>query len=69
MYGSICSQSLTSSNLPIVIINTDGGAAILDNPRVLATMKIIYRGPGERNYVTDQNNTAYQNYNGRIDIE
>ncbi|MCX6329787.1 MAG: CotH kinase family protein [Bacteroidia bacterium] len=67
--GSISAQSLTSSNLPIVIINTDGGAAIVDNPRVLATMKIIYRGPGERNYVTDQNNTSYLNYNGRIDIE
>jgi hypothetical protein len=67
--GNISAQSLTSSNLPIVIINTDGGAAIVDDPRVLATMKIIYRGPGERNYVTDQNNTSYLNYNGRIDIE
>jgi hypothetical protein len=67
--GNISAQSLTSSNLPIVIINTDGGTAIVDNPRVLATMKIIYRGPGERNYMTDQNNTLYLNYNGRIDIE
>ena len=32
-------------------------------------MKIIYRGPGQRNYVTDQNNPAYLNYDGRIDIE
>jgi len=32
-------------------------------------MKIINRGGGERNYVTDQYNTAYLNYNGRIDIE
>ena len=38
------SQSLTDSNLPIVIINTDGGVPIVDDPRVLASMKIIYRG-------------------------
>jgi hypothetical protein len=62
-------QTLNNSNLPIVIINTDGNAAILDNPRVLATMKIIYRGPGIRNFVTDQDSLAYLNYNGRINIE
>ena len=62
-------QALTDSNLPIVIINTDGGVIIPDEPKVKATMKIIDRGPGQRNYVTDQNNTAYLNYNGRIGIE
>lgn len=62
-------QSLSSSNLPIVIISTDGGMPIPDNPRVLASMKIISRGEGQRNYLTDQNNPAYLNYNGRIDIE
>jgi hypothetical protein len=62
-------QTLNNSNLPIVIINTDGNAPILDNPRVLATMKIINRGPGLRNYVTDKDTLAYLNYNGRIDIE
>lgn len=63
------SQSFTDSNLPIVIINTDGGIAIPDNPRVFATMKIIYRGEGFRNYLTDQDNAEYLNYNGRINIE
>jgi len=58
-----------SSNLPIVIINTDGGVAIPDDPRVLADMKIIYRGKNLRNYLTDQNTAEYLNYNGRIDIE
>jgi len=67
--GSVSAQVLTDSNLPIVIINTDGGVSIPDNPRVQATMKIIYRGEGERNYLTDKDNTAYLNYNGRIDIE
>jgi hypothetical protein len=62
-------QSFTDSNLPIVIINTDGGTAIPDNPRVGANMKIIYRGPGQRNYVADQNTAVWLNYNGRIDIE
>lgn len=63
------SQVFTDSNLPVVIINTDGGVAIPDDPRVLATMKIIYKGEGSRNYLTDQNNPAYLNYNGRINIE
>lgn len=67
--GNIYGQSFSSSNLPIVIINTDGGAWIPDASRVLATMKIIYRGQGQRNYLTDQTNPAYLNYNGRINIE
>jgi len=62
-------QTITDSNLPVFIINTDGGASIVDNPRVLASLKIIYRGPGQRNYLTDQNNPLFLNYNGRIDIE
>ena len=63
------SQSFTDSNLPIVLINTDGGVEIPDSPRVLADMKIIYRGEGLRNYLTDQNTPALLNYNGRISIE
>jgi hypothetical protein len=58
-----------SSNLPLIIINTDGGAYIPDDPRILASMKIVYRGPGLRNFVDDQNNPAYLNYDGRINIE
>jgi hypothetical protein len=67
--GYIDAQTFTDSNLPIVIINTDGSVPIVDNPRALASMKIIYRGPGERNYLTDQDNPQYLNYTGRIDIE
>jgi hypothetical protein len=62
-------QTFTDSNLPIILITTDNLIPIVDDPRVLATMKIIFRGEGQRNYLTDQNNTAYLNYNGRIDIE
>ena len=68
-YAFSFSQIFTDSNLPIVLINTDGGVEIPDSPRVLATMKIIYRGNGLRNYLTDQNTTGYLNYNGRINIE
>lgn len=65
----VAGQDFTDSNLPIVIISTDGGVTIPDEPKIKATMKIIDRGPGERNYVTDQDNPLYLNYNGRIGIE
>lgn len=68
-YSCLFSQTLTDSNLPIVIINIDGGINIPDAPRVLASMKIIYRGEGLRNYMTDQNTPEFLNYNGRINIE
>jgi hypothetical protein len=68
--GSLANaQSFTSSNLPIVIINTDGGVWIPDDNRVLGQMRIIYRGPGQRNYLTDLTYPERLNYNGRIDIE
>jgi hypothetical protein len=72
---SIKAQVLTDSNLPIIIITTDNNPStgkpieIPDDPKVLANMKIIYRPDGTRNYVTDQTNTSYLNYNGRIGIE
>jgi hypothetical protein len=55
----------SSSNLPIVIINTEQGAAIIDEPKVTADMKIIYNGSGKRNFVTDSGNV----YTGKIGIE
>jgi CotH kinase protein/Lamin Tail Domain/Secretion system C-terminal sorting domain len=68
-------QTFTDSNLPIVIINTDISATtglpleILDDPRILSNMKIIKHPDGSRNFMTDQNTTAFLNYNGRISIE
>lgn len=67
--NSAYSQILTDSNLPIVIINTDGGVTIPDSPHVLASMKIILRGDGLRNYLTDKDSAQYLNYDGRINIE
>jgi len=57
-------NDFSSSNLPIVIINTNG-QTIPDEPKISANMKIIYNGQGIRNSV---NNTQY-NYNGYIGIE
>jgi hypothetical protein len=55
----------TSSNLPIVIITTENGADIPDEPKITANMKIIYNGPSERNHISDPANI----YNGYIGIE
>ncbi len=57
-------QTLTSSNLPIIVINTSG-QTILDEPKITASMGIIYNGIGNRNTVTD----PFNNYDGKIGIE
>ena len=62
-------QTLTDSNLPIVVIETDGGASIPDEPKVLGTMKIIWHQDGSRNYMSDIDNPEFLNYDGRIGIE
>ncbi len=65
----LVAQVFTDSNLPIVVIETDNGIAIPDEPKVLGTMKIIYRPNGARNYLTDIDSIQFLNYNGRIGIE
>ncbi len=55
---------LTSSDLPIVVINTNG-EAIKDDPKIMADMGIIDNGPGEQNQLTD----PFNDYNGKIGIE
>ena len=66
---SVSAQNFTDSNLPIVVIETDNGAIIPDEPKILATMKIIWHQDGSRNYLTDIDNPEFLNYNGRIGIE
>jgi len=56
--------NFSDSNLPIIVINTDG-IQIPDDPRIIAHMGIIDNGPGNRNELTD----AFNNYDGRISIE
>ncbi len=57
-------QTLTSSNLPIIIINTNG-QTIVDDPKITADMGIIFNGENVRNNITD----PYNHYNGKIGIE
>ena len=45
-------QTFTSSNLPILIIDTDG-RSIPDEPKIVVDLKIIDNGPGKRNNLTD----------------
>lgn len=56
--------SLQESDLPIVVINTNG-QTIQDDPKIFADMGIIYNGPGVRNHMTDPKNE----YDGHIGIE
>lgn len=57
-------EPFASSNLPILVINTNG-LSIVNEPRVFVDMGIIDNGPGQRNYITD----PYNGYNGKINIE
>ncbi len=57
-------QIFTSSNLPLVVINTNG-QTIKDDPKVMVDMGIIWNGPGKRNALSDPKN----NYNGKVGIE
>ena len=66
---SVTAQNFTDSNLPIVVIETDGGANIPDEPKIPGSMKIIWHQDGSRNYMTDIDNPEYLNYDGRIGIE
>jgi len=56
--------TFTSSNLPIVVINTYG-QEIVDDPKIEADMGIIHNAPGVRNNLTD----PFNNYSGKIGIE
>ena len=66
---AVMAQTFTDSNLPIVVIETDNGANIPDEPKVLGTMKIIWHQDGSRNYISDIDNPEFLNYDGRIGIE
>jgi hypothetical protein len=55
----------SSSDLPIVVINTAGGAPIPNEPKIDATMGIIYNGEGVLNSMSD----PFNHFNGNIGIE
>ncbi|MCJ8289957.1 MAG: CotH kinase family protein [Crocinitomicaceae bacterium] len=54
-----------SSDLPIVVINTAGGATIPNEPKIDATMGIIYNGVGVTNSLSD----PFNEFDGVIGIE
>lgn len=62
--GTLCAQTFTSSNLPIIVIET-GGNTIVDDPKITAHMGVIYNGSGKRNSLTD----PFNHYDGKIGIE
>ncbi len=68
-------QNLTSSNLPIIIITTDINPStgtyysIPDEPKIHAHMKVLYVNDTTINYLSNQDDSAYVNYDGDIGIE
>jgi len=57
-------QNFQSSNLPIFIINTNGNT-IVNEPKILADLDIIYNGRGQINRLSDTN----RHFRGRIGVE
>jgi hypothetical protein len=53
-----------TTHLPVVHINTNG-KQIVDEPKILADMGIIWNGEGKENHT----NAQYNHYNGKIGIE
>ena len=68
-------QWLTSSNLPIIIITTDVNPntgshySIPDEPKIVAHMKILYVNDTVENFLSNQNDSAFLNYDGLVGIE
>lgn len=68
-------QILTSSHLPIIIIttginpSTGSHYSIPDEPKIVAKMKILYVNDTVMNYLSNQNDSAFLNYNGLVGIE
>jgi hypothetical protein len=56
--------TLTSTNLPLILIDTHG-KDIVNEPKIIADMKIIYKGNNEKNTLTSTPNI----YNGKVGIE
>ncbi|PKL82429.1 MAG: hypothetical protein CVV24_10175 [Ignavibacteriae bacterium HGW-Ignavibacteriae-3] len=61
---NIAQVTFTSSNIPIIVINTNG-QTIPDEPKITADMGVIDNGPGIRNNITD----PFNGYSGKIGIE
>ena len=67
LFGDFCEAqtvNLTSSNLPVIVINTNG-QTIPDDPKITADMGIVFNSGGARNNISD----PFNHYNGKIGIE
>ncbi|GGD57846.1 hypothetical protein GCM10011514_22430 [Emticicia aquatilis] len=63
IFQQLTAQFLTSSSLPIVVINTNG-LSIVDEPKIKTDFKIYYNGQGKSNNVSDK-----PHYDGFAGIE
>ncbi|MCW3102145.1 MAG: hypothetical protein JWO09_585 [Bacteroidetes bacterium] len=61
---TLCAQTFTSSNLPIVVINTYG-QSISAYQKYYVGMGIIDNGPGVRNNMTD----PFNGFNGEVELD
>ena len=52
-------------DIPLVVIDVNGGFSIPDEPKIKAQMKLIDHGPGQLNFASDSGNI----YHGNIGIE
>lgn len=72
LFSNVFAQTFTSSNLPIIVVSTEG-QTIADNPKVNVKMGIIDNGPGNRNYYRNPANNnlpdPFNNFNGTVGIE
>lgn len=66
IFPDIAAQTVnfSSSNLPVIVINTNG-QEIPDEPKITADMGIIFNAGNARNNLTD----PFNHYNGKIGIE
>ncbi len=62
---ALFAQQFTNSTLPIFVITTPNGIPIVDEPKVISHLGIIWNGDGATNYLTD----PFNEYDGRIGIE
>ena len=60
----LVAQTFTSSNLPIVVINTNG-QTITDEPGIVTDLGIIHNAGGVRNNLTD----PFNHYTGKAKVE
>jgi len=62
--NSFCQVNFVDSNLPIIVIQTNG-QSIVDEPKITCDMGVIWNEDGSRNFLSD----PFNEYDGKIGIE